>query len=76
MKSKIKIRLVTNILVLLLCSACTLQDIKRWGYHIAREYSCENHGPNLPKRQVECMEEGMSFDEYEAARRQEVEGEN
>lgn len=60
-------------LLMLVSTGCSIDDIREWGYRITKEYACENHAPNIPRRQVECMEEGLSFEEYEEARRKESE---
>lgn len=55
-------------LILISCSACGTEWLKKVGYETSNNYVCEEQGPNLPEQVRKCKETKMSYEEYQAAR--------
>ena len=61
-----KILLVTGIV--LLSTACSMDEIKRFGYESGNQYVCNEQEPNLPDKVRQCRQKAQSYDEYQSAR--------
>lgn len=58
-------------------SSCGLEEIKRHGYAVGKQHACMENNENLPNESahdLECIstaqEQGMSYDEYQEARKE------
>ncbi len=52
----------------LLLTACSMDEIKRFGYWTGTHYVCNHQEPNLPDKVWKCEKNTMSYEDYEAAR--------
>jgi hypothetical protein len=66
LRAILKIMLTTG--MLLLTTACSLDEVKRFAYETGNNYACNEHEPNLPEKVRECEENALSYEEYKAAR--------
>jgi hypothetical protein len=58
------------VIILLLCSSCSLDQLTQTAYEMGNNYACNEHEPNHFDKVRDCIDSELSYSEYKTARQE------